>query len=164
MTPKPNAGFSLIELLLVVLIIGILLAIGSFIFNRQSLELSRATRDLKSFAQSARFEAIRANQNAYLVVQERQVQFFVDANQNGILDSGEKSRTLEASSYSPLLRFTANFSGESGFRWNNTGLPTQLSSEGFSAGLLNLNLGSQSSCVVMSAGGRLRQGSVGECA
>ncbi len=165
--PHPQLGprgFSLIEILIVVAVVGILLTISSFIFNRQGLELSRAARDLKGFAQTARFEAIRSNQNAYVTVSERQIQFFLDLNQNATLDSGEPRRTLEASEYSPFLRFSANFSGEAGFRWNSTGLPVQINTEGFSAGFVSLNAGNQSACLVMSAGGRLRKGSSGECA
>lgn len=163
-TPRLHSkGFSLIEILIVVLIVGILLSVSSFIFNRRGLELNRATHDLKSFAQNARFEAIRANQNAYVLVQDRQVQFFVDLNQNATLDTSEPRRTLEAGEYGDL-HFSANISGESGFRWSSTGLPVQLSGEGFGAGWLSLNNGSQSACLVLSAGGRVRQGNAGECA
>lgn len=148
-----RSGVTLLELLVAVAIIGVVLLISSWVFDRRGLELTRATSDVQNLLQVSRFEAIRSNQAVSVRFAEDQV--FVDANNNQTWDSGE--RRLELTDYGSGLELSANLSGSSGFRWSAQGLPIQASSDGFAAGNITLSNPVRGQRLCLSSAGRLRR-------
>ena len=148
-----RGGLSVLELLIVLAVLGIVLLISSWVFDRSSLELSRATSDIQNLLQVSRFEAIRSNQAVSVRFAEDQV--FVDANNNQTWESGE--RRLELSDYGSGLELSANLSGSDGFRWSTQGLPIQASSDGFAAGNITLSNPVRAQRLCLSSAGRLRR-------
>jgi type IV fimbrial biogenesis protein FimT len=95
-------GFSLLELLVVIAVIGILVAIGFVNLPRDRFAVNQAAEGLARDVQLARFEAIRRNEFMGLRVEPAQNRYFLyeDLNRNNQFDEGEpitKSVDLGAS-------------------------------------------------------------------
>ncbi|WP_337845492.1 GspH/FimT family protein [Thermus sp.] len=90
-------GFSLLELLLVLAILGIALALGLPRLNPDAQAVNQAARGLAEQVVRARLEAIRQNAPAGLQVFTEGAGgyvAFVDRNANGAYDPGEEVQTV----------------------------------------------------------------------
>ncbi|MBE0502306.1 MAG: prepilin-type N-terminal cleavage/methylation domain-containing protein, partial [Desulfuromonadales bacterium] len=67
---KTDSGFTLIEVLIVIVIIGLIAAIGTPSFNnwRQNANVSADMRRLYGFFQKARIEAVKQNKTCSIVL------------------------------------------------------------------------------------------------
>lgn len=95
-----QSGFSLIELLIVILLIFVVTAFALANFNRSKLHLQRQNiaRELKTYLDRARFDAVkrRAEGSSRSIVTINNAQSFsvtTDLNQNGAIEPSEK-RTM----------------------------------------------------------------------
>jgi len=84
-------GFSLIELMTVVVIVGILASIGSStmsgVFLRQQFD--GVVAGTANVFLAARFNAIRTAQKTAVSIENRQIVAFIDTNNNEVYDNGE---------------------------------------------------------------------------
>lgn len=70
MNASSTAGFSFIELLVVVAVIGVLFSIAAIQANPAAVATSQAAQAVSAAASQARFEAVRTNNTAGLVVSQ----------------------------------------------------------------------------------------------
>ena len=84
-----NQGFSFIELLVVLAMIGTLLGIATSNLPRGDIELRQAAQSFTLTVQKARSEAIRNNKFAGVIVPTNKTfSVFIDENSNRTYDSG----------------------------------------------------------------------------
>lgn len=142
-------GFSFVELIILLAVMGILAGVVGFSLNRRGLELNRAANDALSLVQAARFEAIKRNRVAVLGINNGTFRVFVDQNNNGSLDSGEFERSIRLADYGSSLGLDLSFDGASAFRWSPEGLPWQTGSTTLTSGFIGLSssAGTQRICV-----------------
>jgi type IV fimbrial biogenesis protein FimT len=88
---QKRSGFSLLELLVVIAVIGILVAIGFVNLPRDRFAVNQAAEGFARDVQLTRFEAIRRNEFMGLRVEPSQNRYFVyiDLNRNNQYDEGE---------------------------------------------------------------------------
>lgn len=82
-------GFSLLELIVVIAIVGILAAIGFGRLPKDRVEVQQAARSYVSSVQKARFEAISRNEFVGINAASGGFQIFLDSDRNGAFTSGE---------------------------------------------------------------------------
>jgi prepilin-type N-terminal cleavage/methylation domain-containing protein len=93
-TPRTTAGFSLVELLLVVVIMGMLGAIALPKIDVAGIQVSSAVQVLSTTMVAAQREAITKQHDIILTFDavNRQVRLAWDANSDGDIDGGERTR------------------------------------------------------------------------
>ncbi len=126
-----SIGFTLLEILVVLAVLGILLAISPFGFNRQGPELNRAKRDIQSLIQKSRFEAVKRNKMVVLGLEQNGGKFVavVDKDNSKTISTGDEPRwEVDLSGYVKNLK--ADFNPNSGIAWTPVGFPVQAGTGG----------------------------------
>jgi type II secretion system protein H len=96
LAPKTRSyGFTILELLVVMTIVGVLGSVMAGSLNRGGLELRRAANDVVSLLNVARFEAIKQNQEVLVEIGSTFMRFGVDTNKNNTLESGERASQVD---------------------------------------------------------------------
>lgn len=85
-----NKGFTLIEILVVIAIIGILAGVAINSSSTGDIELRQASQNFVLSVQRARSDAIRRNEFAGIHITTYQFSVFEDSNGNRSYDAGEK--------------------------------------------------------------------------
>ena len=146
-------GFTLLELLIVMAIVGILGSVMAGTLNRNGLELRRAANEAVSVLQVARFEAIKQNQEILVEVGSTFVRFGVDLNQNLTLEEIERSGQMDLTK----ARFGKPMIIQQGtgvFAWKSDGLP--LNKLGAANRTIRIGVDGQCRKVVLGFAGRIR--------
>ena len=84
-----NTGFSLLELLVVMAIVGILAALGFGRLPRDRIEVQQAARSYVSSVQKARFEAISRNAFVGIKAGGGGFEIFLDSDRSGTFTTGD---------------------------------------------------------------------------
>jgi type IV fimbrial biogenesis protein FimT len=171
-TPRPSRGFTLVELLIVIAIIGVLAGVATPAMNRlvKSVKLTSATNDLFASLMMARSEAVRRNSRVALCKSsdgilcaatggwEQGWIVFHDTNNNGTHESGEEI-VMRAQPLSTDLRLSGNLNVAKYVSYSPSGA-AKLASGGFQAGtitLCNESAGSgEARQIILSSAGRPR--------
>ncbi|WP_105317391.1 GspH/FimT family pseudopilin [Thermus tenuipuniceus] len=121
-------GFSLVELILAITILGILLALGTSYLRSDRIAVNQAAQSLAAQVTRARLEAIRRNE--FVGIQFSTQGFggyvvFVDANRDGTFNSGETvvQNVPFGQGDWARVRFTA-VTGASTLVFDTRGIPT----------------------------------------
>ena len=90
------AGFSLIELLLVIVIMGLVVAFVAPRIDVANFQVSSAVQSLSTTSAAAQREAITKQHDMILTFNapQRELRLIWDANSNGIIDAGERVRVV----------------------------------------------------------------------
>lgn len=159
---KARAGFTLLELLIVVTIIAIIGAIGMPNLRRDRPQVRDAARVVMADLNRARSEAIRLNATVSVTIDTAGgfYRSFLDNDRNGVPDDGQVIFRRALTSDFPLTNVvSASFSNSSTALWFDVrGLPRNANG-GFSSG--NVTLRSKHDAgyqlrVLVSSGGRVR--------
>ena len=148
-----RGGFTLLELLIVMAIVGILGSVIATTFNRNGLELRRAANEAVSLLQVARFEAIKQNQEILVEVGSTFMRFGVDLNQNNTLEELERSGKMDLTK----TRFGKAMTIQQGtgvFAWKSDGLPQN--KIGTANRTIRIGVDGQCRKVVLGFAGRIR--------
>jgi prepilin-type N-terminal cleavage/methylation domain-containing protein len=149
----PQNGFTLLELLLVMTIVGILGSVMASTLNRNGLELRRAANEAVSVLQVARFEAIKQNQEILVEIGSTFVRYGLDLNQNNTLEASELSGQMDLNK----TRFGRPMTIQQGtgvFAWKGDGLP--INKIGAPNRTIRIEADSQCRKVVLGFAGRIR--------
>jgi type IV fimbrial biogenesis protein FimT len=113
-------GFSLLELVVVLAVLGVLLVLGTGFLNSDRTAVNQAAQSLAAQVTRARLEAIRRNEFVGLAFRTTGAggyALFVDANRNGVLDTGETTLQTVAFGQGDWARVRLT-----GLQQNNTAL------------------------------------------
>ncbi|CAN5821719.1 GspH/FimT family protein [soil metagenome] len=109
-----NQGFSLLELIMVIAIVGIFAALGFGRLPKDRVEVQQAARSYVSSVQKARFEAI--SRNAFVGIKAGSGGFtiFCDSNRDGTFTSADFCDFNGDGTFTPGEEFLSNFTIGSG--------------------------------------------------
>jgi prepilin-type N-terminal cleavage/methylation domain-containing protein len=140
---KNNSGFTLVELLIVIALIGVVAAIGVPNFSTwlPNYRLKAATQDLYSNFQKAKLAAVKRNENTVVRFPSSGYTIFVDGDNDFTQDAGEDViAQVSWSNYPDVsvgLNTFDNSSGSPAIAFRSDGIPTV--SSGLAAGKATLN-------------------------
>ncbi|HOL06613.1 MAG TPA: GspH/FimT family pseudopilin [Syntrophorhabdaceae bacterium] len=102
-------GFSLIELMVVVIIVGILAGMSVFGYRNFSMknEINNQTRAIYADLIKLRMMAMRGNRMTFMELTPNNYIGYVDTNENGLLDTDTDAVVLQADK-NPDVLFTSN--------------------------------------------------------
>ena len=149
MVGKRETGFTLVELMIVVLLMGILAAIAapSYQGYMARSRLNGAARQVLSDLMWARMKAVKTNQRVKVVFYSNQYKLWNDADRNATVDDNEGDNVLKS--------FVPHYLDVS--ITNKTGDPIFLP-KGTATGLATITIRNSSGCrsIIVSAAGRVR--------
>jgi len=95
--PRRTAGFTLIEILLVLAVVGILVSVAMPRINLDRFRIDSGVHTVASAIAASRSQAILQQHDMVLIFDEanREFRVLTDANNNGVADSGESLRTVD---------------------------------------------------------------------
>lgn len=89
-------GFSLVEVLLVIVVMGLLLALAAPRIDVANFQVSSAVQALSTTSAAAQREAITKQHDMIMTFNaaQRELRLIWDANSNGVIDAGERVRVV----------------------------------------------------------------------
>lgn len=91
-----RAGFSLVEVLLVIVVMGLMLALAAPRIDVANFQVSSAVQSLSTTSAAAQREAITKQHDMILTFNapQRELRLTWDVNSNGVIDAGERVRVV----------------------------------------------------------------------
>jgi type IV fimbrial biogenesis protein FimT len=163
---RSGKGFTLVELIISISIVSIAIAIAipNIVAWRQNLEIAGAARDIYSYFQRAKIEAVKRRTYCTVTFTQDRMLIYADTNKNLVQDSGEDIiASVLLSDYGKVGLDISEGDGDgltfsnptNGIAFSASGIPR--SSGGFGSGSVYLkNANSKTARVIVSSAGNIR--------
>ncbi|MBT4363411.1 MAG: type II transport protein [Desulfobacterales bacterium] len=163
---RSEAGFTLVELIIVIAIISvvIVIAVPNIVVWRQNAEIRGAARDVYSYFQKAKIEAIKRKTFCTITFSQEGFVIYADSDKDLVQDGGEYVIAgISLSDYGGVSLDTSQGNGDgltfsnpnNGIAFSSSGIPR--SSGGFGSGSVYLKHNNNKTArVIVSSSGNIR--------
>jgi prepilin-type N-terminal cleavage/methylation domain-containing protein len=163
---RNEEGFTLVELIIAIAIVSvvIVIAVPNIVVWRQNAEIRGAARDVYSYFQKAKIEAIKRKTFCTITFSPDGFMIYADSNKNLVQDVGEEVITsISLSDYGDVSLDTSEGNGDgltfsnpnNGIAFSSSGIPR--SSGGFGSGSVYMkHENNKTARVVVSSSGNIR--------